>query len=83
VGFARGQQATTAYDGTTGNPVWSAFTQQIAATALSPPDFSQHVYVLGYQYDLGGRRTALTLPSQLGGGQVTPPTIPAPANSPR
>jgi YD repeat-containing protein len=46
-------------------------TQKIAATALTPVDFSQHVYALGYQYDLGGRRTALALPSQLGGGQVT------------
>ncbi|HEX6807355.1 MAG TPA: RHS repeat-associated core domain-containing protein [Gemmatimonadaceae bacterium] len=44
---------------------------QTIATAADTGDFSQHVYVIGYQYDVGGRRTALTMPTQLGGGQVS------------
>ena len=46
-------------------------TQQIATTDTTTTDFSKHVYVLGYSYDVGGRRTALTLPTQLGAGQTT------------
>lgn len=44
-------------------------TQKIATTA-DTSDFSAHVYAIAYQYDIGGRRTALTLPSALGGGTV-------------
>jgi RHS repeat-associated protein len=45
-------------------------TQKIAATAYPQSDFSKHVYVIGYQYDVGGRRTSLAMPTQLGGGDV-------------
>ncbi len=46
-------------------------TQKIAATAYPQSDFTKHVYVIGYQYDVGGRRTSLGMPTQLGGGNVT------------
>jgi len=45
-------------------------TQKIAATAYPQSDFTKHIYAIGYQYDIGGRRTSLAMPSQLGGGSV-------------
>ncbi len=52
------------------NGLVKADTQRIQIADQTTADSTTHVYALQYTYDIGGRRTSITYPSQLGGGQA-------------